>query len=134
MRLAQLLAVILVTATLTGCGSPLAQVSGRVEYEDGSPVEGAIKVVNFVPTDDTTAEVRKAGTGEIQDDGSFKLRRRRPGDGIYKGKYAVTFTVLKDPRTGESLIYPRYNRKTETPFTVEVTGDQDDLVFQLEKL
>lgn len=136
-RVASRSALLLVTAVLalsSGCGSPVAQVGGRVEYEDGSPIQGAIKVVNFVPTDDSTAEVRKAGTGEIQDDGTFELRTRKPGDGVYKGKYAVTFTVLKDPRTGESLIDRQYNHKSRTPFTVEVTADKSDYLFQLKKL
>lgn len=136
-RLPNRVAMLVASATLSlavGCGSPVAQVSGRVEYTDGSPVEGAIKYINFVPTDESTAEVRKAGTSEIQDDGSFALRTRRPGDGVYKGQYAVTFTVLKDPRTGESLIDRRYNMKKLTPFTVDVTGDKDDYVFQLERM
>lgn len=126
--------VCMVLLLSVGCGGQLVQVSGRVAYSDGGPVEGAIKVINFVPTDGTTAAVRKAGTGEIQDDGTFKLRRRKPGDGVYKGEYAVTFTVLKDPRTGESLIDRKYSRKNSTPFTVQIDSDQDDLVFELERM
>lgn len=122
------------TVIAVGCGNPMAQISGQVDYEDGSPVVGAIKVINFVPTDDSTAEVRKAGSGVIEDDGSFSLSTKLPGDGVYKGKYAVTFNVLKNPATGESLIRTEYNRKKSTPFTVEVSGDKDDYHFQLKKL
>lgn len=126
--------VVLGLSLTTGCGSPTAQVSGLAKYTDGTPVTGAIAVVQLQPTEDSPAEVKKAASGQLGQDGSFTLMTREPGDGVYKGRYAVTFTVLKNPRTGESLIDAKYNRKTSTPFTVDIDNDTSDLVFELEPL
>lgn len=119
---------------LAGCGSPTAQVSGRALYKDGSPIKGAVRSIVFQPTDDTTAVVRKAASGSIADDGSFTMVTRKAGDGVHKGKYAVTFMIMKTPRGGELLIPEKYTSGDSTPFTVEITRDRNDLLFELEKL
>lgn len=116
-----------------GCGSPTAQVSGHAEFADGTPLTGAVRKLSFEPTPDSTAEVRKAAMGDIGTDGAFTLYTRKPGDGVFKGKYAVTFTVLKDPNYGGLLVPEKYADKGSTPFIVEVTADRDDLHFQLDK-
>lgn len=128
------LAVVLLCPIAVGCGSPFAQVSGVAKYDDGAPVAGAIATIQLQPTEDSSATVRKGASGQIADDGTFSLMTKKPGDGVYKGRYAVTFTVLKDPRTGESLIPAKYNRRDSTPFTVDITGSQDDLEFVLDRL
>jgi hypothetical protein len=122
-----------VGCVLVGCGGPTAQVSGHAKFDDGSPIEGAVRSIIFVPTDDTTAEVRQSASAALADDGSFTLLRRKAGDGVYKGKYAVTFMVLKDPKQGGLLIPEKYTYREDTPFTVEITGDRSDLLFELEK-
>lgn len=116
-----------------GCGSPIAQVSGHAEFADGTPLMGAVRKLSFEPAPDTTAEVRKAAMGDIGTDGAFTLYTRKPGDGVFKGKYAVTFTVLKDPNYGGLLVPEKYADKGSTPFIVEVTADRDDLLFKLDK-
>src|SRR5687768_14245710 len=84
-----------------GCGSRDSyQVSGRAQYKDGSPITGAMRVIRLEPTEDTTAEIRKAAGTSIAADGSFELFTRKPGDGVIPGKYAVTFTVLDKPMGG----------------------------------
>lgn len=108
-------------------------MSGHVKFDDGSPIQGAVRSIVFAPTDDTTAEVRKAASGTIGDDGSFTMYTRKAGDGVYKGKYAVTFMVLKDPKLGGLLVPEKYTFGETTPFKVEVTGDRSDLLFELEK-
>ncbi len=122
-----------VLAGVAGCGGPTAQVSGHAKFEDGSPIKGAVRSIIFVPTDDTTAELRKSASATLADDGSFTLVTRKPGDGVYKGKYAVTFMVLKDPKQGGLLVPEKYTYREDTPFTVEITGDRSDLLFELEK-
>ncbi|MEQ8847722.1 hypothetical protein [Botrimarina sp.] len=124
----------LALAAVTGCGgSPTAQVSGRVEYADGSPITGAVRTISFRPTDDTFAEQRRAAQGQIAEDGSFEMYTRRPGDGVYKGKYKVTVIVLKDPNLGGLLVPERYAAIDDTPLEIEVTEDRDDLLYQIEK-
>jgi hypothetical protein len=119
----------------TGCGhgSPVAQVKGKVLYKDGSVPKGAIRVVRFEPAADSTSVVRKAASSNIDaSDGSFELFTRRPGDGVYRGKYKVTFTVLPDPRSQESLILDKYTMSATTPYEVSVDRDVDDLAFEIE--
>lgn len=121
---------------LAGCnrGSAVAQVSGKVLYKDGSVPKGGVRIVRFEPTDDSPAEIRRAAGGAIAADGSFELSTRKPGDGIYLGKYAVTFTVVKAPRDPVSLIKPEYTRAATTPYHVTIDGDRNDLVFEIEPL
>lgn len=117
-----------------GCSTKnVAQVSGRVQYKDGSPIEGAVRLIRFEPTEDSTAEIRKTASGQIASDGSFQLFTRKPGDGVYLGSYAVTFTVLTKPMGGESLIPEKFNYASSTPYVVDINGDAEDLTFELEK-
>ncbi|WP_425395170.1 hypothetical protein [Aeoliella sp.] len=122
-----------VVVCVVGCGSDTAQVSGKVHYEDGSPVEGAIRVIRFEPTD-ATADGRKVASGRLAEDGSYELMTKRPGDGVSKGKYKVTFTVLESPQTGVSLIKPEYMSADSSPLEVTVDHSGEDYNFTLEKL
>lgn len=116
-----------------GCGRDAYQVSGRVQYKDGTPITGGLRVIRFEPTDDTTAKVRKAASAHLEDDGSFELYTRKPGDGVNAGKYAVTFTIRANPLGGKSLIPQRFTQRTSTPFDIVVDGDKKELLFELEK-
>ena len=116
----------------SGCGdAKMAQVSGRVQYKGGQPLDGEIRVIRFQPADDTQADIVKAASGTIEPDGTFQLYTRKPGDGVFLGKYTVTFTVLKS-LGGPQLIQPRYTSPSDTPYLVEVTGDMKDLVYEVE--
>jgi hypothetical protein len=117
-----------------GCGGrpDAAQVSGKVLMKDGSAPQGGVRVVQFQPAKDTTAEIRKAASGEIQDDGSFVAYTRKPGDGVFLGKYDVTFSVWKGPMDSTSLIDPKFSRASTTPYHITVEDDIDDLKFELE--
>ena len=129
-----LLSVSFLITGAIGCGgNPTAQVSGRAEFSDGSPLIGAVRTISFQPTEDTTAEVKKAAMGSIEEDGSFVMYTRKPGDGVFKGKYRVTLNVIKDPNYGGLMIPERYAAPADTPFSIEVTEDRDDLLFQLDK-
>lgn len=132
--LGRVLALSFVVGVVAGCGGPTAQVSGHAKFADGSPIKGGVRTIIFAPTDDSTAEVRKAASADIADDGSFALYTRKRGDGVYKGKYAVTFMVMKNAREGGLLVPEKYTYEETTPFKIEVTGDRSDLVFELEKL
>jgi hypothetical protein len=127
--------LLLLTPLMTpGCsGRPdAAQVSGKVLMKDGSIPQGGVRVVQFVPATDSTAEIRKGASGEIRDDGSFVAFTRKPGDGVFLGKYDVTFSVWKSPMDSTSLIDPKFSRASTTPYHVTVEDDIDDLKFELE--
>jgi hypothetical protein len=90
--------------------------------------------VRFEPEADTPAEARQGAGGSIGPDGSFEMCRRVPGDGVYPGKYAVTFTVCKAPRDRASLIEEKYTKSATTPYHVTIDGDVDDLFFEIEPI
>lgn len=118
-----------------GCGrrSGTARVTGRVTYKDGTIPQGAVCVVRFQPAQDSTAAIRKAASGDIQKDGLFEAYTRNPGDGVFIGKYDVTFSVLQDvTSSASSMIDPKYTKAKTTPYHVTIEGNTDDLKFELE--
>jgi hypothetical protein len=129
------LAVSMSFVCVVGCGGRTTyQVTGRVQYKDGSPITGGVRVIRLEPTDDTTAEIRKAANGTIAPDGAFEMYTRRPGDGVIPGKYWVTFTVMDKPFGGRLLIPFKYTIGAESPFELVVDDDKSDLLYELEKL
>jgi hypothetical protein len=128
------LALALGVACVAGCGGRTTyQVTGRVQYNDGSPITGGVRVIRLEPTDDTTAEIRKVASGTIAPDGTFEMFTRKPGDGVIAGKYWVTFTVMDKPMGGKLLIPPKYTTVDGTPFDIVVDDDKSDLLYELEK-
>lgn len=128
-----LVSFVALSCILTGCGKPTAQVSGRVTWTDGTPLEGEIRVIRFEPTADSTAEIKKAAFADIADDGSFELLTRQAGDGVYIGKYKVTFTVLKTAMGREPVLPEKYTTADASPFEMEVKSDISGLKYELER-
>lgn len=133
LRVLLVISVIVCIPIIMGCGgrSGTAQVSGKVVYKDGTVPKGGVCLVQFQPTADTTADIRKAASGNIESDGTFQVYTRKPGDGIFLGKYAVIFSVWKGPMEPISFVDQRYTKAETTPFIVEVVGDRDDLLFEI---
>ena len=75
--------VVLVVA-VPGCGSRRATVTGRVAYEDGTPVEAG-----SVIGEATVGGKLVAVQGTIRKDGSFAWGGDREGDGALPGTYKV---------------------------------------------
>lgn len=131
----RLLMLLLLTAfSSVGCDDrpPTAQVSGKVTMKDGSVPQGGVRVVQFVPATDSTAEIRKGASGEIKDDGSFVAYTRKPGDGVFLGEYDVTFSVWKSAMDSTSLVDPKFTRASTTLYHVTIDDDVDNLSFELE--
>ena len=125
---------LLLGPSLLGCGGwpATCEVSGKVLYKDGTVPKGGVCLVQFQPTADSPAEVRKAASGNIESDGSFRVFTRKPGDGIFLGKYAVVFSIWKGPMEPISYVDKKYTKAETTPFIVEIDGDRDDLLFEIE--
>src|SRR5687768_14509203 len=87
------LAILVCGPAFAGCGesNSAAQVRGKVIPKGGPLPAAGIRMVRFEPTADTTAAVRKGASGAINNDGTFEIYTRKPGDGVLLGKYAVTF-------------------------------------------
>jgi hypothetical protein len=67
-----------------GCGSGRYTVTGRVAYEDGSPVEAGTVI------GEATVNGKLVGVqGNIASDGTFSWGSDRPGDGAPPGNYRV---------------------------------------------
>jgi hypothetical protein len=123
-------------AGIAGCGQSLstAQVRGKVVFKGSSLPKAGIRMVRLEPMADTTAAVRKGASGSINDDGSFEVYTRRPGDGVLLGKYAVTFVFCKGSTDQQSLIPGKYTKAATTPFHLTVEDDTDDLEYELEPI
>lgn len=87
-----------------GCGGPRAQVTGKVVFDDGSPV-----TVGDIRGKAEDVEVR----GSIGADGSFSFFEVKPGDGIPAG---LTYTVW--------LV----NTNERVPSTEKVRDDEGNMV------
>jgi len=120
----------------TGCGNshPVAQIGGKVNLKDSSLRNAGIRMVRFEPTADTSAAIRKGASGTINEDGSFQLYTRRPGDGVYLGKYAVTFAIYRGAMQQKPLIPATYTSASTTPYQFVVDGNRDDLFFEIEPM
>jgi hypothetical protein len=94
--------------------------------------KSGIRLVRLEPAADTNAVVRKGASGTINDDGTFELYTRKPGDGVHLGKYAVTFAFYKGAMDQASLIPAKYTRAATTPYHVVVEDDIDDLEFEID--
>jgi hypothetical protein len=131
-----LLIVLTCAAAFSGCnrGPKMAKVSGKVLYKDGTVPKGGVCVVNFSPTQDSTAQLKKGASGAIGPDGSFSLTTRLPDDGVYVGEYAVTFIVWPGPMDPRSLVLPKYASPMLTPFKEKIEQDTHDLKYEIEPM
>jgi hypothetical protein len=72
-----------------GCGSDRYPVTGKVTYEDGSPLtEGSVTGEMGDGADRVMVQ------GDVRPDGSFEWGTLKPGDGAKPGKYRVIVTPL----------------------------------------
>jgi hypothetical protein len=78
------LAVLVLAAVAPGCGSGRYPVTGRVTYEDGSPVEEGT-VIGEAEVNGKAVGVQ----GNIEKDGSFRMGGEKAGDGAFPGHYRV---------------------------------------------
>jgi hypothetical protein len=120
---------------IVGCGrsQPVARVSGKINFKDASLQNAGIRMVRLEPTADTSATIRKGASAPINEDGSFELYTRRPGDGVYLGKYAVTFAFYRGAMDQRSLIPAKYTSAASTPYHVVVDQDVDNLEFEIDQ-
>lgn len=123
--------VALVLLSLSGCGSGLVDVKGRVTL-DGEPLPDATVVF--------TAVDRPLAVGQTDAGGSFRLRTGQQL-GVAPGTYRVTVTAYRtlpaadggDEPIPEFLTPPRYNNATTSGLTAEVGGGQDEFNFVLRR-
>jgi hypothetical protein len=120
-------------AVTAGCSSGRYPVSGRVTYEDGSPVsEGT--VIGLMEEGSTSVSVQ----GRIEADGRFSWGTDRPGDGAKPGKYLVAVIPrgLGDEETAQGKL-PAVASKFSNPQTsgieFEVKAGRNELNITVSK-
>ena len=132
-RRPSLLVALLILAGAAGCGSGRHPVSGRVVYEDGSPVEEGSVVGE---TGEGKAKVM--AQGNIQPDGSFQWGTAKPGDGAAPGKYRVVVLprALGDAETAQGMqpaVDAKYTKYDTSGITIDVKEGKNELPITVTK-
>jgi hypothetical protein len=119
--------VLLLLALVSGCGSHRYPVTGRVTYEDGTPVEEGTVIA------EATVEGKAVGVqGNIARDGTFSWGGEAAGDGALPG----TYRVLVMPRAlGNSELAAgkvpsvdrKYGKYETSGITFEVKSQKNEL-------
>jgi hypothetical protein len=120
---------------LSGCTHrpKIVHVKGKVTFKNGPMPNAPIRMIGFLPTENSTAEIRKGASSIIAADGSYDVWTRKPGDGIYAGEYDVTFALQKGPTDPTSVVPVKYANRQTTPFkNVTVDKNTDDLNFEID--
>jgi hypothetical protein len=125
-------AVILAAVSAAGCGGRY-DVTGKVVYEDGSPV----------PAGTVLAEARVDGKlvalqGNIEPDGSFTLGGLKPGDGALPGQYraAVMPVALGDSELAAGktpAVEGRYGKFETSDLSFEVKPEKNIITLTVKK-
>jgi hypothetical protein len=114
---------------VAGCGGDRYPVTGRVVYEDGSPLTEGI-VIGESGEGDRKVMAR----GSVQPDGTFRWGTERPGDGAKPGKYRVVVVprALGESETAKGML-PAVDPKFSNPqtsgidFEVKETSNRLDI-------
>jgi hypothetical protein len=110
-----------------GCGSGRYPVTGRITYEDGSPVPAGTVIA------EATIEGKLVGVqANIEKDGSFRWGGANPGDGALPGQYRVLITspTLSDAEKAlgnQPLLDGKYGRYESSEITFEVKAGKNEL-------
>lgn len=126
--------VILTLAVLStaGCGGRYS-VTGKVTYEDGSPVPAGT-----VLAEATVDGKLVALQGNIEPDGSFTLGGAKPGDGAVPGSYraAVMPVALGDSEIAAGkvpTVEGKWTRFESSGLTFEVKPEKNTITLKVSK-
>lgn len=119
------LSMLAVLVSMTGCGSGLTKVRGRVHYADGTPVTHGRVVV------ETTGPA--SSWGLIRPDGTFEMGTHDVNDGVVPGTLRVFLEntdSFPPPDSGANfvakpLVHPKYARPETSGLTFEVPRDRE---------
>lgn len=135
-RVARWSAAALALAALTGaagCSSGRYPVSGRVTYEDGTPLpEGS------VVGESSDGEKPVMARGTVGPDGKFEWGTERPGDGAKPGKYRVIILprALGDAELARGevpAVDGKYTKYESSGITFEVKPEKNELNITVPK-
>jgi hypothetical protein len=133
---------------LGGCGPAtvrpkVAPVSGKVTQK-GKPLTGG--EVMFTHSGGPEGEAGHVATGQIEEDGSYRLTTFNTGDGAVLGKHKVTVVAretadlrkMNEMKNGtiayklpKSLVPPKYTKVDSTPLTYTVEDKSNEIDIEL---
>lgn len=121
-----LLPALMVVVGCSGSGSPYdyTPVSGKVTYEDGTPLPLGGYVIKFVAIDPPQVEGMKPRIAQanVNDKGEFSSATSyKPDDGLIPGKHHVSF-LYADDKDGKSLVPTAYTVPAESPLIIDTAN------------
>lgn len=124
--------VLLAVAGCWGGGLDLQEVTGTVQFEDGTIPQGEMSTITFVPA---VPMEGKAASSNIEPDGTFRLWTLTQGDGgALPGDYVVTLNVINGYPQGRSMVPAKYTDFKQTPLKATVqAGQENHFDFRIEK-
>ncbi len=124
---------------VTGCGREpfsMVRVSGKVTYEDGSPIECHRLRVIFNPQVaalDAKTHPRP-GEATVNPDGTFStVTTHKYGDGLIRGKHKVQVISLDDMERPTNAVPAVYAELSTTPLEVDVTRSGQFIELKIKK-
>jgi hypothetical protein len=126
---------------VAGCGekSPftVVPVSGKVTYDDGTPITGTDIQIVFVPQAQSvnSKEYPRRAYGTVsRTDGIFdRMTTNQYGDGVTVGPQKVVVFSLNDQGKPSGALAAQYANPAETPLTAEVTAGGSPYEFKVAK-
>ncbi|MCA9260845.1 MAG: hypothetical protein KDA61_16640 [Planctomycetales bacterium] len=113
---------------LAGCGSDgpfdYVPVSGRLTYDDGTPIPAAGIMLQFVAQDAPLVEGAhpRPATANLDETGSFSCATsHKYGDGLIPGKHKVAVFYAVDA-AGRSLVPQEYTHVSNSPLVVDTAA------------
>jgi hypothetical protein len=134
-RVTRWLAPALVLAVLVagGCGPAHYPVTGRVVYEDGTPLpEGSV-------VGETTVDGKKVmAQGDVRPDGTFTWGTGKPGDGARPGTYRVIVVprALGDAELAKGelpAVDPKFSNPDTSGIEFEVKEGKNELYITVKR-
>jgi hypothetical protein len=122
---------------LVGCGDgnpfDYVPVSGRLTYEDGTPIPAGGMRIGFTVIDvaSKNGAFPRPAEAVVDASGNFSsVTSYKPGDGLMPGKHKAAIYYATDAQ-GKSLIPKEFGHASTTPLVVEVTEDSADAPLEI---
>jgi hypothetical protein len=120
-------------ALACGCNSGRQTVTGKVTYEDGTPVTAGTVVA------EATIDGKIVGIqGNIESDGTFRMGGASPGDGALPGTYGVliqapSLSDFEKAQGKKPALGGKYASFDSSGITLEVKPGTNELPIKVER-